>query len=439
MTNNDGQRDDEPPRPGTGPAPQRVLKWSVVEQLGAAVEPAPIEVQAAEPTRALPVGPRVVVLERVADLEAYGPAWSALVANALEPNVFYQPSVLLPALRAFGGSADLALVLVLGEPPGSPRKPEPPELLGLFPLERRRAGTEWPVSRLRLWTGDYSYVPVPLLQRGRAAEALATFFDWLERQRRAAPLLEIERLPLGGRFHALLIDEIGRRQTQLLVKQSYTRALFEPDGPVEAYLERVLPAKDRRELQRQRKRLQELGRAEIVSLGPGDDATAWAEEFLALEAAGWKGRSGTAFVSRDGDAQFFREMFPATAAAGGVTSTALRLDGRALAMQILLHAGPGGYGYKTCYDESHSRFAPGLQLEIDLMEKVAAQAAGSGPLRWIDSAAVSNHPVFNRIYGERRPIETWILTPDRALGLAMSLFPLTRWLRRTYRALTARR
>ena len=104
-------------------------------------------------------------------------------------------------------------------------------------------------------------------------------------------------------------------------------------------------------------------------------------------------------------------------------------------MQILLHSGAGTYGYKTCYDESQARFAPGLQLEIDLMEKVAANVVNNRSPRWIDSAAVSNHPLFNRIYGERRPIETWFLTPDRTLGLALSLFPLARWLRRTYRAL----
>ncbi len=404
--------------------------------MGEVGEPTPPLAKPELTAATLPAGPRVVVLERVADLEAYRASWEALAARAVEPNVFYQPTVLLPALRAFGATADLALVLVLGEPPESARKADPPELLGLFPLERRRAGTEWPVSYLRLWTGDYSYVPVPLLRRGRAAEALTAFFDWLERQRRAVALLELERLPLGGPFHGLLIDELARRQAQVHVKHSYTRALFEPDCSGEAYLERVLPAKDRRELQRQRKRLQELGKAEIVAIGPGDDGAAWAEEFLALEASGWKGRHGTAFVSRESDATFFREMFPATLAAGGLTSTALRLDGRPLAMQILLHAGTGAYGYKTCYDEEYARFAPGLQLEIDLMEKFAGRGEGARPLHWIDSAAVSTHPLFNRIYGERRPIETWLITPDRTLGLVLALAPLTRWLRRSFRALT---
>jgi CelD/BcsL family acetyltransferase involved in cellulose biosynthesis len=392
--------------------------------------PPPPVVATPELKAVLPQGPRVVVLERAADLEVYRDAWQALVERALEPNVFYQPSVLLPSLHAFAPTADLALVLVLAEPPESARKPEPPELLGLFPLERRQAGGVWPVSHLRMWTGDYSYLPVPLLHRRRAAEALTAFFDWLHSQRRATALLEIERLPLGGPFHGLLIDEITRRGAQRLVNESYTRALCEPEGSAEQYLERVFPGKDRRELQRQRKRLQELGKAEIVTLQPGDDAAAWAEEFLALESRGWKGQHGTALSNRETDARFFREMFVATFAAGALSSTALRLDGKALAMQVLLHNGPGAFGYKTTYDEAYSRYAPGLQLEIDLIEKM-----GRDMVRWIDSAAVSDHPLFNRIYGERRPIETWMITTEPSLGLLLSLVPLARWLKRAWRTL----
>ena len=408
-----------------------------MEQQRAAVvsggSPSSASIAPTETLTVIPRAPQVVVLERVADLEAYHEAWVALAEQALEANIFYQPSMLLPSLRAFAPAADLAVVLVIAEPPESARKPQPPELLGLFPLERRPAGTRWPVSHLRFWTGDYSYLPVPLLHRVRGAEALTAFFDWLERQRRACALLEIERLPLGGPVHGLLVDEINRRGAHMLVQQSYTRALFEPSSSAEAYLERVMPSKDRREIERQRKRLQELGKAEIVPLGASDDGAAWVEEFLALEGRGWKGQQGTALANRESDALYFREMFAATLARGGLSSTAMRLDGRTLAMQVLLHSGAGAYGFKTCYDEEYARYAPGVHLEIDLMEKVATEAAVGRWPRWIDSAAVSNHPLFNRIYGERRAIETWLVTPDSTLGLVLSLVPLARWVRRTFR------
>jgi CelD/BcsL family acetyltransferase involved in cellulose biosynthesis len=406
------------------------VEQQTVAVVSGGVSPA-ASVAPAEPLTIVPRAPQVVVLERVADLEAYREAWTTLADQALEPNVFYDPGMLLPSLRAFARAADLAVVLVVAEPPASARKAQPPELLGLFPLERRPAGTRWPVSHLRFWTGDFSYLPIPLLHPVRAAEALRAFFDWLERQRRAPALLEVERLPLGGPVHGLLVDEINRRGLHRLVLESHTRSLFEPSTPIEAYLERVLPGKDRREIERQRKRLQEAGKAEIVPLGAQEDPAAWVEEFLALESRGWKGRQGTALASRESDARYFREMFADTLARGRLSSTALRLEGRVLAMQILLHSGAGAFGFKTCYDEEHARHAPGVHLEIDLMEKVAANAAAGRAPRWIDSAAVSDHPLFNRIYGEKRTIEDWLLTPDSTLGLFLSLAPLYRWARRT--------
>jgi hypothetical protein len=197
-----------------------VEQQEVVEISGGYCPPA--RVVAVEP-RPVSAGPaHVVVLERVADLEAYRESWKTLGEQALEPNLFYGPDRLLPSLRAGDPAPDLALVLVVAAPPRSVTAsatatarrtgpPEPPELLGLFPLERRPAGTRWPVSHLRFWTGESTSPPLPLLHPARAAEAVRAFFDWLEGQRRSSALLEIERLPLGGPVHGLLLAEIDRR------------------------------------------------------------------------------------------------------------------------------------------------------------------------------------------------------------------------------------
>jgi CelD/BcsL family acetyltransferase involved in cellulose biosynthesis len=376
-------------------------------------------------------GVRVEVAESVEQLTAHRAAWAALGREALEPNVFYEPCFLLPALRAFATPGDLLVALVLSDPPPAQRA-SGPELLGVFPLERRHSsprlrqltpGLSSSLSHLRLWADEYTYLAVPLLRRGRAAEAMTAFLDWLAAQKYAPPILEINPLPLGGQFHAALIEELGRRRGQVYVRERDTRALFDPDCDAATYLARVLPSKDRREFQRQRKRLQEMGKVEIVALEPGADAAAWAEQFLALEAGGWKGKNGSAFLCKERDARFFREMFTAAFAEGRLTSTALRLDGKPLAIQLLLHAGLGAYGFKTAYDEAYSKYGPGTLLEIDLIER----SAGNPAVRWIDSAAVRDHPLFNRIYSERRCLEQCFLTPHPALGSVLSMAPAFRW------------
>jgi hypothetical protein len=376
-------------------------------------------------------GVRVEVAESVEALVPHQAAWAALGLEAVEPNVFYEPCFLLPALRAFATPGDLLVVLVFVDPPPAQRNGAP-ELLGVFPLERRHTAPRLrqvartlsqSLSHLRLWADEYTYLAVPLLRRGRAAETMTAFLDWLAAQKYAAPILEINPLPLGGQFQAALIEELGRRSGQLYVRERDTRALFDPDCDAATYLGRVLPSKDRREFARQRKRLQELGQVDMVALEPGGDAATWAEQFLALEAGGWKGKNGTAFACKERDARFFREMFAASFAAGRLRSTALRLDGKPLAIQLTFHAGQGAYGFKTAYDEAYSKYGPGTLLEIDLIERTIADPT----VRWIDSCAVRDHALFNRIYGERRPFEQCFLTPHPGLATALSLAPAFRW------------
>jgi CelD/BcsL family acetyltransferase involved in cellulose biosynthesis len=370
-------------------------------------------------------GPRVAVLNTVDDLSAHRAAWDALIASAVEPNIFFDPAVLLPSLRAFSSGREIAIILVYLDGVTGAAKTPTSQLIGFFPLEKRRLFGSKRMCIHRLWEGDYSYVPTPLIHREHAATALQCFFDWLDDQPRGASLLAIDRLILGGAFHGLLIDEIARRRAHVLVRDSFTRAHFDPDCTPEEYLSRVLSAKDRRELQRQRKRLIEQG-ATLVSLKDAADVERWADDFLALEASGWKGRGGSAMASDPADATYFREMVRNTFAAGKLSSTAWMLNGKPIAMQILLHSGRGAYGFKTCYDETFGRFAPGLLLEIDLIER----AKGMG-LTWIDSAAAHYHPVFNRIYRERRCVERWLLSPDHAEGLGLSAWSVARWLRRS--------
>ena len=49
----------------------------------------------------------VVVVRDLPALSSFVPAWEELAAAALEPNVFYEHWMLLPALQAFGAGKDL--------------------------------------------------------------------------------------------------------------------------------------------------------------------------------------------------------------------------------------------------------------------------------------------------------------------------------------------
>src|SRR5258706_16303765 len=73
----------------------------------------------------------VVFIKNFEMLEDYIQAWEDLAADALEPNPFYEPWMLMPALAGLAKGSDVGVALVLTVEQGEP------VLCGVFPLERR--------------------------------------------------------------------------------------------------------------------------------------------------------------------------------------------------------------------------------------------------------------------------------------------------------------
>jgi hypothetical protein len=239
-----------------------------------------------------------------AELTCHLPAWADLAADAVEPNVFYEPWLLLPALRAFGGGRDLRFVLLFA--PDRERPGGAPRLCGFFPLERRRGYLGLPVAVLRLWRHLHCFLTTPLLRRGDALPCLGAFFDWLAADPRGRALFDMEWLKNEGPFQQALIEVLHRRAALSYVAESYTRAVFRPRVDAENFLNLALTGKSRKKLRRQGRQLEELGRVECVALEQAGEVDAWIEDFLRLEASGWKGREGTAMLCSPPEPDFFR-------------------------------------------------------------------------------------------------------------------------------------
>jgi CelD/BcsL family acetyltransferase involved in cellulose biosynthesis len=196
-------------------------------------------------------------------------------------------------------------------------------------------------------------------------------------------------------------------------------------------LEQRLSAHHRRELRRQGRRLaEELGADLKCDDRAGDPAAV--EAFLDLERAGWKGRAGTAFASDPSHAEFFRRICERFDAAGRLQLLDLSAGGRSTAMKCNLHAGEGSFAFKIAFDEELARWSPGIQLELRNIELFEA-----GPLRWMDSCAMPENRMINRLWPERRGLATMLVSGGglRAVPARASL-ALTRGLRGVKRLAT---
>jgi hypothetical protein len=390
--------------------------------------------EAAKPSRhaAPPSGCRIVVVRDAAALEEHAAAWDELARHALEPNSFAERWFLLPALRAFGAGKHLLFVLVFTPDPKRPFGA--PLLAGFFPLQRRRGYKGLPVSYLTLWKHDYAYLGCPLLRREFAAESLTAFFDWLISDRDGSALLELPDSPAEGPFHQLLVDLLRHRERPVFVESCATRALFRPRADAAAYLHEALAMKRRKELERLRRRFAEAGRLELRRLERSEDVNRWTDDFLALEAAGWKGGAGTALAAREPDCSFFRELVCSGYEQGRLTFSGYYLDDRPVALKCNLPCPPGSFAFKIAFAEELARFSPGVQMEIANIEALHAQNA----IAWMDSCAVADHSMINRLWIDRRVVRTVLIATGRRFGdLTVAVLPLLRWLRTKFRRRSA--
>src|SRR5690606_12316189 len=106
-----------------------------------------------------------------------------------------------------------------------------------------------------------------------------------------------------------------------------------------AYLQKVLSASSRKKLRQHRRRLAEKGAITTTIITAPEAVRGALEQFLAMEAAGWKGRAGTALLSDAGDAAFMRGAVGALADLGCAAIPAIAVDGKPVSMQIVARAG----------------------------------------------------------------------------------------------------
>jgi CelD/BcsL family acetyltransferase involved in cellulose biosynthesis len=95
----------------------------------------------------------------------------------------------------------------------------------------------------------------------------------------------------------------------------------------------------------------------IVTGGPGLGALL--DEMFALEAAGWKGREGSAILSCPAETLFYRSLAFAAAEAGALRIALLREEGRLIAYEYCVVGGAAVFAMKVGYDENRRRIQPG--------------------------------------------------------------------------------
>lgn len=228
-----------------------------------------------------------------------------------------------------------------------------------------------------------------------------------------AAVLRLSHQQLDAPGWRILEDAAAARGLVPLLRDAHLRAALghghDPRGP--AFTGSAL-----KELRRLHRRLGELGELRHEVLRDGAAVGAPFTDFLELEAGGWKGRRGTALIADPRRRAFAERLVAAHAAASGLRLDLLRLDGRPVAGLVTLMRGGAAATWKIAYDESLSRFSPGVQI----LRLATDGLLHDRSILAVDSLAAPGHPLADRAWGDRIPVAEVILPlrPDAARAAA---------------------
>ena len=324
----------------------------------------------------------------LSDLLPIAREWRELAGRALEPNVFYEPAFALAAAPVFAQDAGAVLVW---------SNDDRRRLVGFFParIERRRYGVHLPI--LVGLTHPYGPLGVPLVEREGAEPIIAAWLAHLAADESLPGLVLLPYLPEDGPFAAALASILRRAQMPAADFNRHQRALLAPGGERTLYVEYSIGQHRHKELRRHWRRLGETGAVLFTAATEPPAIAAAMEDFFALEAAGWKGRAGTAAGEDAELRRFIRSAVSELAAEGKVSIDRILVDGRAIAASIILRSGRFAWFWKTAFDETFARFSPGVMLSVVLTDDLLEDPS----IVQTDSCAAADHPMIDHVWRER--------------------------------------
>jgi CelD/BcsL family acetyltransferase involved in cellulose biosynthesis len=298
------------------------------------------------------------------------PEWDDLVRRA-SPNVFMNPAALNAASET--GFATIRVLRAWEQGAG------PPRLVGLWALRLYKVAPFWPMQ-LEALPYDYAFVSSPVIDPACIDEVMAAFLRAIESSPALPKVVSLPSIDAECPSYSALRKHLAARGGATLTLSEAARPFVTREFGVKR------SGSTRKKLRQDWNRLSALGAADVVNDRGRAAADQAFETFLALEKASWKGARGTALLSDAQDAAFVRRLFQRLAGQGNASVALLRLDGEAIAAQVLMYCGATAYTWKTAFNAGYGKYSPGALL----IDKITADLFAGPTVMAINSCATED-------------------------------------------------
>ncbi len=299
----------------------------------------------------------VICLDRKA-IFALGDEWERLSCNAVEENPFYSPVFMRAVLENIEINREIKALAVYKDA----------NLVGFLPF----IIDPWRWMRAsavnRAWITPYSTLTLPLIDRKCAGEVVEALVMAMDEHSAVGSFWLFDNFNLEGPVAALFEDVLKRNNLPSTIFDEFDRPILEQGLTFDQHMLNQVSKKRRSGLKRNRKRLMEKGRVEMCAFTSGPELDTAVEDFLKIEAAGWKGKRGTALASNGSSAAFARSVFGDAGGKSITRAEVLYLDETPIAVSLTISVGKTAFTLKCTYDEDYRSYSPGLLLEQDIIE-----------------------------------------------------------------------
>jgi CelD/BcsL family acetyltransferase involved in cellulose biosynthesis len=329
-----------------------------------------------------------------------GPQWDDLIRRA-SPNVFMDPAALNAASET--GFATIK-VLRAWEQGAGPRR-----LVGLWALRLCKLAPFWPMQ-LEALPYDYAYVSSPVVDPACLDEVIAAFFTAIENSPALPKVVSLPSLDADCPSYPAIRKYLAARGSATLMLSEATRPFVTRDFGVKR------SGSTRKKLRQDWNRLSAIGAVDVVNDRAPAAAGQAFETFLALERASWKGARGTALLSDAKDTAFVRRLFQRLAAEGKASVALLRLEGQAVAAQVLMYCGTTAYTWKTAFNAEYGKYSPGALL----IDKITGDLFAGPDIMAINSCAAEGSFMAQLWAGRRAMADMLVdIGPGRSLDFRL--------------------
>jgi CelD/BcsL family acetyltransferase involved in cellulose biosynthesis len=277
-----------------------------------------------------------------------GPVWDALVRAANPSHPFLTHDWFMSWWLAFGANCRLH-ILVLSDEDGRP--------IAIAPLMRRRTrmfglSVELIEPMLNDHTPRYEFILA-----SRPSASCRAIWEHLRDGPCAWHLLFARQLPSGS-VTLETLAECAEQDGFLVARREGDLSPYVPfEGSWERYYA-TLSRNHRSKVNKGLNRLRRMADVRLEVVAAPDAVEPALAEGIAIEAAAWKSRHGTAIASDPGVSRFYREYARRAAEAGTLRLLFLDVGGRRAAFAYAIESGNRLFVLKAGYDPEFARYSP---------------------------------------------------------------------------------